>query len=153
LRYEHLDGERSSPGSDERLAVRLINPLVRVARSYAKGTARRNHDPEEESRGCAEAGSHSSIAQRAWVRTALSTPSWHCDAPLLDLEGGPRLFRCQNGEEIVNLSARKLNDYIQYMGTNCGWGLPHLGRTLIAAVASPSGVCETQTEANAPLRP
>lgn len=130
---------------------RLVPGRLRALRQEAPYV--RIHDPEEESREVR--GSRIAFEyrgkQRAWVRSALVDAELaSAMRALLDLEGGPRLFRYQNGDEILNLTARKLNDYIQeYMGEEfTAKDFRTWGGTLIAAVTlAERGVCETQTEA------
>jgi DNA topoisomerase-1 len=69
---------------------------------------------------------------------------------LLGLEGGAQLFRYRSGEDIFNLTARKLNEYIQeHMGDEfTGKDFRTWGGTLTAAISfAERGVCETEIEA------
>jgi len=88
---------------------------------------------------------------RAWVRTAL------IDAELADairklqgLTGRGRLFRYRCNDEFLNLTARKLNDYIrEYLGEEfSAKDFRTWGGSLIAAIElAEHGVAETDTDA------
>ena len=89
---------------------------------------------------------------KVWVRTAVVDAEL-ADAmkALLSLEGGRRLFRYRLEDgSLVNLSSRKLNEYIrEHMGEDfTAKDFRTWGGTLIAAIAlAERGVPETETEA------
>jgi DNA topoisomerase I len=153
---KHLDDEEFTWEWTSALAVRLINlgwfrvgseRYAKKHRTFGITTLRKSHVSVRGSRISFEYRGK----QRAWVRSALVDAELaSATRALLDLEGGARLFRYQNGDAILNLTARKLNDYIQeYMGEEfTAKDFRTWGGTLIAAVTlAERGVCETQTEA------
>jgi DNA topoisomerase-1 len=88
--------------------------------------------------------------QRALIHTAIVDDEL-ADAirVLRNLEGGPRLFRYRTGDEIYNLTARKLNEYVQeYMGDEfTAKYFRTWGGTLTAAInLAERGIPETETE-------
>jgi DNA topoisomerase-1 len=88
--------------------------------------------------------------QRALIHTAIVDDEL-ADAirVLRNLEGGPRLFRYRTGDEIYNLTARKLNEYVQeYMGDEfTAKDFRTWGGTLTAAInLAERGIPETETE-------
>ncbi|HEX2292229.1 MAG TPA: hypothetical protein VHH55_02885 [Gaiellaceae bacterium] len=88
--------------------------------------------------------------QRALVHTAIVDDELaEAIRVLLNLEGGPRLFRYRSGDELYNLTARKLNEYVQeYMGDEfTAKYFRTWGGTLTAAInLAERGVPETETE-------
>jgi DNA topoisomerase-1 len=153
---EHLDGEEFAWEWTSALAVRLINlgwfrvgseRYAKKYRTFGITTLSKSHVRVRGSRISFKYRGK----QRAWVRTALVDAELaSAMRGLLGLEGGPRLFRYRNGDEIFNLTARKLNDYIQkYMGLEfTAKDFRTWGGTLIAAVTlAERGACETETEA------
>lgn len=88
--------------------------------------------------------------QRALVHTAIVDDDL-ADAvrTLRSLEGGPRLFRYRANDEIYNLTARKLNEYVQeHIGEEfTAKYFRTWGGTLTAAISlAERGVPETETE-------
>jgi DNA topoisomerase-1 len=88
---------------------------------------------------------------RAWIHTALVDPELaEAMRALLKLAGGRRLFRYRTGDEVFNLTGRKLNEYVQeHMGAEfTGKDFRTWGGTLLAAVAfAERDPAETETEA------
>jgi DNA topoisomerase I len=89
--------------------------------------------------------------QRVWVRTALVDEELAAALKeLIDLPGRGRLFRYELDGEVYNLSARRLNEYIQeHMGEEfTAKDFRTWGGTLIAAIAlAEHGPAETEGEA------
>jgi DNA topoisomerase I len=87
---------------------------------------------------------------RVWVRTALVDAELAgAIRELLGLKGGRRLFRYRNGDDFVNLTGRRLNDYIrEHMGEDFTakdfrtWG----GTPLAAIELAERNEADTQTE-------
>jgi DNA topoisomerase I len=153
---EHLDGEEFSFEWTSALAVRLINlgwfrvgseRYAKKYRTFGITTLNKSHVTVRGNRISFKYRGK----QRAWVRTALVDAELAAAIRgLLDLEGGPRLFRYRNGDEFVNLTARKLNEYIQeHMGDDfTAKDFRTWGGTLTAAVSlAENGICETKTDA------
>jgi DNA topoisomerase-1 len=133
----HLDRERVSA-----IALRLINlgwfrpgseRYAKTSRTYGITTLRKGHVKVR--------GHRISLNFRAkhkvWVRTAV-VDSELADAlqELLALKGGARLFRYDNEGELVNLTDRHLNQYIQtYMDEEfTAKDFRTWGGTLLAAI-------------------
>jgi DNA topoisomerase I len=153
---EHLDGEEFGFEWTSALAVRLINlgwfrvgseRYAKKYRTFGITTLNKSHVTVRGNRISFKYRGK----QRAWVRTALVDAELAAAIrALLDLKGGPRLFRYRNGDGLVNLTARKLNEYIQeHMGDDfTAKDFRTWGGTLTAAVSlAEKGVCETEAEA------
>jgi DNA topoisomerase I len=137
------------------LAVRLINlgwfrvgseRYAKTYRTYGITTLSKRH--------VSVRGSRISIRYRGklrvWVRTALVDEEL-ADAlkDLAAIPGGQRLFRYEFDGEVYNLSARRLNEYIQeHLGEEfTAKDFRTWGGTLIAAIAlAEHGPPETETE-------
>ena len=120
---EHLAGEQFTSDWTCALAVRLINlgwfrvgseRYTKRHRTFGITTLNKNHVTVRGSRvSFRYRGKHRVLVHTALVDDELAT----CMRALLGLEGGRRLFRYRADDEIVNLSDRKLNEYIQeHMG-------------------------------------
>ena len=121
---EHLDGEEFTPEWTCALAVKLINlgwfrvgadRYAKRYRTFGITTLNKSHVSVRGSRVSFKyRGKH-----KVWVRTAVVDAEL-ADAmkALLSLEGGRRLFRYRLEDgSLVNLSSRKLNEYIRgHMG-------------------------------------
>jgi DNA topoisomerase I len=137
------------------LAVRLINlgwfrvgdeRYAKTFRTFGITTLRKGHVRVRGSRIAFRfRGKH-----RVWVRTALvDTELAAATRKLLELKGGPRLFRYRNGEDVVNLTGRRLNDYIrEHMGDDfTAKDFRTWGGTLLAAIEfAERGPAGTQAE-------
>jgi DNA topoisomerase I len=153
---EHLEGDELSCDWTCALAVRLIDlgwfrvgsdRYAKKHRTFGITTLKKGHVTIRGSRVSFKYRGK----QRLWVRTAL------VDAELATamrelraLEGGSRLFRYRTDDEVYNLSARKLNEYIQeHMGHEfTAKDFRTWGGTLTAAIRlAERGVAETETEA------
>jgi DNA topoisomerase-1 len=153
---EHLDGEQFSCEWTSALALRLINlgwfrvgsdRYTRKHRTFGITTLNKNHVTVRGSRvSFRYRGKH-----RVWVHTALvDTELAESIRALVKLEGGRRLFRYRNDDEIFNLSGRKLNEYVQeHMGEEfTAKDFRTWGGTLSAAIIfAEHGPPETETEA------
>jgi DNA topoisomerase-1 len=133
----HLDRERVCA-----LALRLINlgwfrpgseRYAKTSRSYGITTLRKGHVKVRGHRIALDFRGKSKV----WVRTALVDAEL-ADAikELLALRGGTRLFRYENEGELVNLTDRHLNEYIQtFMGDDfTAKDFRTWGGTLLAAI-------------------
>jgi DNA topoisomerase-1 len=153
---EHLDGEELACEWTSALAVRLINlgwfrvgseRYAKTYRTFGITTLTKRHVSVRGSRIAFKYRGK----QRLWVRTALVDAELATAMrSLLDLEGGSRVFRYRNGDEIFNLTARKLNDYIQdHIGEEfTAKDFRTWGGTLTAAISfAERGICETESEA------
>ena len=154
---EHLDGEEFTPEWTCALAVKLINlgwfrvgadRYAKRYRTFGITTLNKSHVSVRGSRVSFKyRGKH-----KVWVRTAVVDAEL-ADAmkALLSLEGGRRLFRYRLEDgSLVNLSSRKLNEYIrEHMGEDfTAKDFRTWGGTLIAAIAlAERGVPDTETEA------
>jgi DNA topoisomerase I len=138
------------------LAVRLINlgwfrvgseRYAKTYRTYGITTLSKRH--------VSVRGSRISFRyrgkQRLWVRTALVDEELAAALKeLVNLPGGSRLFRYELDGEVYNLSARRLNEYIQeHLGEEfTAKDFRTWGGTLIASIAlAEHGPPETETEA------
>jgi DNA topoisomerase I len=151
MERDGLDAERVCA-----LAVRLINlgwfrvgseRYAKTYRTYGITTLSKRH--------VSVRGSRISFRYRGklrlWVRTALVDEEL-ADAlkVLAAIPGGQRLFRYEFDGEVYNLSARRLNEYIQeHLGEEfTAKDFRTWGGTLIAAIAlAEHGPPETETEA------
>jgi DNA topoisomerase-1 len=153
---EHMELEPLAPEWTCAVAVRLINlAWFRVGEErYAKEhktfgitTLRKSHVSIRGSKIAFRfRGKH-----RIWVRTAVVDGEL-ADAMkvLIKQAGGRRLFRYRVDEELHNLTARRLNDYIsEFMGAEfTAKDFRTWGGTLVAAIAlAERGPVETATEA------
>ncbi len=120
---EHLAGEQFTSDWTSALAVRLINlgwfrvgseRYTKRHRTFGITTLNKSHVRVRGSRvSFRYRGKHRVLVHTALVDKELAT----CMRVMLGLEGGRRLFRYRADDEIVNLSDRKLNEYIQeHMG-------------------------------------
>jgi DNA topoisomerase-1 len=151
MSMESLERERVSA-----IAVRLINlGWFRVgSERYAKSsqtfgitTLTKRHVSVRGSR----ISFHFRGKHKIWVRTALVDAELAgAIKELLALPGGRRLFRYRSNGDLVNLTGRRLNDYIgEYLGDEfTAKDFRTWGGTLLAAIAfAERGVPETETEA------
>jgi DNA topoisomerase I len=153
---DHLAGEQFTFEWTSALAVRLINigwfrvgsdRYAKTHRTFGITTLKKSHVTVRGSRVVFKYRGK----QRAWVHAALVDDELAAAIrALLNLEGGPRVFRYRSDDEIFNLTSRKLNDYIQeHMGEEfTGKDFRTWGGTLIAAICfAERGLCDSQTEA------
>jgi len=152
---EHMELEPMSPEWTCAVAVRLINlgwfrvgddRYVKAHKTFGITTLRKGHVKVHGSR----IAFRFRAKHRIWVRTAV------VDSELAEAMGelletrGRRLFRYRLDDEIYNLTARRLNEYIgEFMGEEfTAKDFRTWGGTLIAAVAlAERGEAETETEA------
>jgi DNA topoisomerase-1 len=152
---EHLDGEPLSFEWTAAVAVRLINDgwfrvgderYAKTYRTFGITTLRKGHVKVRGSR----------IAFRFRAKHRILCRTVLVDAELaglmkqlLALPGGRRLFRYERDGELVNLGARRLNDYIrEYMGEEfTAKDFRTWGGTLVAAIElAERGEVETAIE-------
>jgi DNA topoisomerase-1 len=152
---KHIEQEPFSFEWTAAVAVRLINlgwfrvgdeRYAKKFRTFGITTLRKGHVRVRGSRIAFRfRGKH-----RIWVRTALvDTDLADGIRELLGLKGGRRLFRYRNGEDFVNLTGKRLNDYIrEYMGEEfTAKDFRTWGGTLLAAIElAERDEAETQTE-------
>jgi len=152
---EHMKLEPMSPEWTCAVAVRLINlgwfrvgddRYVKAHKTFGITTLRKGHVKVRGSRiaFCFR------TKHRIWVRTAVVDLELAEAMRELQATRGRRLFRYRLEDEIYNLTARKLNDYIgEFMGEEfTAKDFRTWGGTLIAAVAlAERGEAETETEA------
>jgi len=152
---EHMELEPMSPEWTCAVAVRLINlgwfrvgddRYVKAHKTFGITTLRKGHVKVRGSRIAFRfRGKH-----RIWVRTAVVDSELAEAMRELLATRGRRLFRYRLEDEIYNLTARKLNDYIgEFMGEEfTAKDFRTWGGTLIAAVTlAERGEAETETEA------
>lgn len=153
---KHMEGEPMSPEWACAVAVRLINlgwfrvgdeRYAKAHKTFGITTLRKSHVSVRGSRIAFRfRGKH-----RIWVRTAVvDSELAESMRELLNAPGGRRLFRYRLEDELYNLTARRLNDYIgEFMGEEfTAKDFRTWGGTLIAAVAlAERGPAETVTEA------
>ena len=140
---EHLEQEPLSYEWTAALAVRLINlgwfrvgdeRYARKFRTFGITTLRRSHVRVRGSRIAFRfRAKHRVLVHTALVDSELAAAL----KELLDMRGGRTLFRYRHNDELVGLSARRLNDYI---GEHMGEGFTAKdfrtwGGTLLAAIA------------------
>jgi DNA topoisomerase-1 len=153
---EHLAGEQFTFEWTSALAVRLINlgwfrvgsdRYAKRHRTFGITTLKKSHVTVRGSRVVFKYRGK----QRAWVHAALVDDELAAAIrALLDLEGGPRVFRYRSEDEIFHLTGRKLNEYIQeHMGEEfTAKDFRTWGGTLTAAICfAERGLCEGETEA------
>ena len=152
----HMELDELAPEWTCAVAVRLINlGWFRVGEErYAKEhktfgitTLRKTHVSVRGSRIAFKfRGKH-----RIWVRTAVvDSELASAMRALIRTKGGRRLFRYRLDDELYNLTARRLNDYIgEFMGEEfTAKDFRTWGGTLIAAIAlAEKGPSESDTEA------
>jgi DNA topoisomerase I len=152
----HMELEEMSPEWACAVAVRLINlgwfrvggeRYVKEHKTFGITTLRRGHVGVRGSRIAFRfRGKH-----RVWVRTAVvDSELANAMKVLLKARGGRRLFRYRLDDEIYNLTARRLNEYIgEHMGEEfTAKDFRTWGGTLIAAIAlAERGPAETATDA------
>jgi DNA topoisomerase I len=152
---EHLEGEQFAFEWTSALAVRLINlgwfrvgsdRYAKRHRTFGITTLKKSHVTVRGSRVVFKYRGK----QRAWVHTALVDDELATAIrALLNLEGGPRVFRYRSEDEIFHLTGRKLNEYIQeHMGAEfTAKDFRTWGGTLVAAICfAERGLCESETE-------
>ena len=153
---EHLDGEEYSSEWTSAVAVRLINlgwfrvgseRYAKKYRTFGITTLNKNHANVRGSRVAFRYRGK----RRLLVHTAVADEELAgAIKALLELPGGRRLFRYVTDGERFNLSARKLNEYIdEHMGEEfSAKDFRTWGGTLTAAIAfGEHGIPETETEA------
>ena len=153
---EHLDGEEYSSEWTSAVAVRLINlgwfrvgseRYAKKYRTFGITTLNKNHANVRGSRVAFRYRGK----RRLLVHTAVADEELAgAIKALLELPGGRRLFRYITDGERFNLSARKLNEYIdEHMGEEfSAKDFRTWGGTLTAAIAfAEHGIPETETEA------
>jgi DNA topoisomerase-1 len=152
---EHMELEPMSPKWTCAVAVRLINlgwfrvgddRYVKAHKTFGITTLRKGHVKVRGSR----IAFRFRAKHRIWVRTAVVDSELAEAMRQLQAIRGRRLFRYRLEDEIYNLTARKLNDYIgEFMGEEfTAKDFRTWGGTLIAAVAlAERGEAETDTEA------
>lgn len=152
---KHIELEPMAPEWTCAVAVRLINlgwfrvgddRYVKAHKTFGITTLRRSHVRVRGSR----IAFRFRAKHRIWVRTAVvDTELAEAMRELLETRGS-RLFRYRLEDEIYNLSARRLNDYIaEFMGEEfTAKDFRTWGGTLVAAVAfAERGPAETATQA------
>jgi DNA topoisomerase I len=153
---DHIELERLAPEWTCGVAVRLINlgwfrvgeeRYAREHKTFGITTLRKTHVKVRGSKITFRFPGK----RRIWVRTAL-VDSELADAmrALLQTPKGRRLFRYRVDDEIYNLTARRLNEYIGEFADAefTAKDFRTWGGTLIAAIAlAERGPAETQTEA------
>ena len=152
---EHMELEPMSPEWTCAVAVRLINlgwfrvgddRYTRANKTFGITTLRKSHVKVRGSR----IAFRFRAKHRIWVRTAVvDSELAQAMRELLETRGG-RLFRYRLDDEIYNLTARRLNDYIaEFMGEEfTAKDFRTWGGTLIAAVAlAERPPVKTETEA------
>ena len=152
---EHMEIEPMSPEWTCAVAVRLINlgwfrvgddRYTRANKTFGITTLRKSHVKVRGSR----IAFRFRAKHRIWVRTAVvDSELAQAMRELLETRGG-RLFRYRLDDEIYNLTARRLNDYIaEFMGEEfTAKDFRTWGGTLIAAVAlAERPPVKTETEA------
>jgi DNA topoisomerase-1 len=153
---DHMELDPLSPEWTCAVAVRLINlgwfrvggeRYAKAHKTFGITTLRKSHVSVRGSRIAFRfRGKH-----RIWVRTAVvDSELAQAMKELLKTSGGRTLFRYRLDDEIVGLTARRLNAYIaEHMGEEfTAKDFRTWGGTLIAAVAlAERGPAETQTEA------
>jgi DNA topoisomerase-1 len=152
---EHMELEPMSPEWTCAVAVRLINlgwfrvgddRYVKAHKTFGITTLRKGHVKVRGSR----IAFRFRAKHRIWVRTAVVDSELAEAMRELLATRGQRLFRYRLEDEIYNLTARRLNDYIgEFMGEEfTAKDFRTWGGTLIAAVAlAEHGEAETETEA------
>ncbi|HEY8235727.1 MAG TPA: hypothetical protein VIF85_03750 [Gaiellaceae bacterium] len=152
---KHIELEPMAPEWTCAVAVRLINlgwfrvgddRYTKAHKTFGITTLRKRHVRVRGGR----IAFRFRAKHRIWVRTAVvDTELAEAMRELLDTRGS-RLFRYRLGDEIYNLTARRLNDYIaEFMGDEfTAKDFRTWGGTLVAAVAfAERPPAETATEA------
>jgi DNA topoisomerase I len=153
---EHLEGEEFTCEWTSALAVRLINlgwfrvgseRYAKTNRTFGITTLNKSHVTVRGKRLTFRyRAKHSALVHTAVVDEELAGFM----RTLASLEGGRRLFRYRADEEVFNLSARKLNEYIQeHMGEEfTGKDFRTWGGTLTAAILfAERGLPDSETAA------
>jgi DNA topoisomerase I len=152
----HMDDDTLDRERVAAIATRLINcgwfrvgteRYARESRTFGITTLRKSHVRVRGTRITFDfRGKH-----RAVVRTTLVDEELAASiAELLELPGGPRLFRYEWEGDVYNLTGARLNEYVRrYLGEEfTAKDFRTWGGTLIAAIAfAERGVAETQAEA------
>ena len=153
---EHIDRDGLDRDRVSAIALRLINVgwfrpgserYAKESQTYGITTLRKSHVKVRGSRiALSFRGKH-----KVWVRTAVvDTDLAAALKELLNLPGGRRLFRYEQDGELMSLTERRLNDYIQtYMGDEfTAKDFRTWGGTLLAAIGlAERGVVESETQA------
>jgi DNA topoisomerase I len=152
---EHMEEESLSGDWTTAVAVRLINEgwfrvgderYAKHYRTFGITTLRKGHVRVRGSRVSFRfRAKHRVMCRTALVDTELASAV----NELLEAPGGRRLFRYRHNGELVNLGARRLNDYIrEHMGEEfTAKDFRTWGGTLLAAVAlAERDPVETETE-------
>jgi DNA topoisomerase-1 len=157
---EHMDGDSLERNRVCALAARLINlgwfrvgseRYARESRTYGVTTLTWRHVSVRGQRISFRFRTKS----RAWVRTTVVDAELaEAMRELLKLRGGRRVFRFVEDGEMVNLTDRRLNEYIrEHMGEEfTAKDFRTWGGTLLAAIGlAERGVAETEAEAKRTL--
>jgi DNA topoisomerase I len=152
---KHLQGEELTSEWTSAVALRLIDlgwfrvgtdRYAKKHRTFGITTLRKSHVMVRGNRVTFKYRGK----QRALVHTAIVDDDLAAAIRVLrNLEGGPRLFRYRSRDEVYNLTARRLNEYVrEYMGEEfTAKYFRTWGGTLTAAVnLAERGVPETETE-------
>ena len=153
---EHMDRDELDRERVSAVALRLINVgwfrpgserYAKESRTYGITTLRKSHVKVRGSKiALSFRGKH-----KVWVRTALVDAELAgALKDLLKLPGGSRLFRYRQNGELVSLTDRRLNEYIDtYMGEEfSAKDFRTWGGTLLAAIAlAERGVPDSETQA------
>jgi DNA topoisomerase I len=152
---EHMEHDPRDRERVSAIAVRLMNlgwfrvgseRYIRESRTYGITTLNKSHVTVRGSRIVFRfRGKHKALVRTQVVDADLAAAV----KDLLALKGGRRLFRYEWEGELYNLTAKRLNDYIQiYMGEEfSGKDFRTWGGTLLAAVGfAERGLPETPTE-------
>src|ERR671937_1957735 len=156
----HMELEPLAPEWTCAIAVRLINlgwfrvgdeRYTKAHKTFGITTLRKGHVSVRGSRIAFRFRSK----HRAWVRTAVvDSELAEAMRELLLIRGGQRLFRYRLDEELYNLTARRLNEYIaEHMGADfTAKDFRTWGGTLLAAIGlAERGPAETEAEAKRKL--
>jgi DNA topoisomerase-1 len=157
---DHMELESLAPEWTCAIAVRLINlgwfrvgdeRYTKAHKTFGITTLRKGHVSVRGSRIAFRFRSK----HRAWVRTAVvDSELAEAMRELLLIRGGQRLFRYRLDEELYNLTARRLNEYIaEHMGADfTAKDFRTWGGTLLAAIGlAERGPAETEAEAKRKL--
>jgi DNA topoisomerase-1 len=152
---EHMDHERPDRERVSAVAIRLINRAwfrvgseryAKQSKTYGITTVTKNHVTVRGHR----VGFHFRTKHGVIVRTTLvDSEIAETITELLELPGGRRLFRYEWEDELVNLTGRRLNDYVRaHLGEEfTAKDFRTWGGTLTAAIAfAERGPAETAAE-------
>ena len=151
---EHMDREELDRERVSAIALRLINVgwfrpgserYAKESKTYGITTLRKSHVNVRGSKiALSFRGKH-----KVWVRTAVVDAELAAALKELSKLRGARLFRYRQDGELVNLTDRRLNEYIStYMGDEFSakdfrtWG----GMLLAAIALAERGVAESETQ-------